>query len=423
MPLLHWLGYALAAVPIDPSCSDVPDTKFVDPPAPPSTRIDMPTANFCTASTTAELRARVVDCAHDDIVLAPGVYSPAGLALPFLSLPRTRRLIGTDGATVLQFGVSLHTHDDSALIGLTIDLVDAANAVPIGNPADGNTAAVAFWGTATGIRIQDVEIQGHGRARSGIHGVYAEGAVVERVGVQGFTRYGILLQQNDPAEVGAQVHDVVVRDVGDPAWREQPWCDADGLPAGCYAPGTAEHGIWLGVKTLLERAQVRDVWWTGVATANCFGGCDEPLYHIEMRDIDVDRIGVGSGWSEAGVGVGFERVTTKLTLSEFCVGPDTERGVHAEWNHHDASQSAENLEIRDGAISSAVVGVTFGSGTRESILRDLTLVGQDWAGIWLQCCGGDPETCSTQDIQNILYDDDADCDLATGPYGGACTCR
>ncbi|MEZ4236197.1 MAG: hypothetical protein R3F59_08540 [Myxococcota bacterium] len=415
-------------VPIDPLCSGVREGIARVTPSPPA-RVLPPRTGYCSVSTTAELRARVVDCRYADIVLQPGVYEPDDLAQPFLSLPQTRRLWGTTGQTTLHFGVSLGPHADTGLHGLVIDVLDPAHAVPVGPAALGNTAAVAFWGAASGVTLQDTDILGHGLVREGVFATYADGARVERVGVQGFLRYGVLLEQASAATVPATVRDLVVRDVADPAWQAEPWCDPDGLPAGCYAPGTAEAGLWIGLAALVERVQIRDVWWSGIETANCGTTCGDPLTGVQLWDVDIDRIGVGSGPAQAGVGVAFERVTRGAGLREFCIGPDTERGVHAEWNHGDDDQSAAALVIEGGVVSAHEAGVTFGSGTRDSAVIDVLFRNADWAGIGLECCrNADPDTCATNFFAALTFQIDApdpSCEIAEivdGGYLGACTC-
>ena len=137
----------------------------------------------------------------------------------------------------------------------------------------------------------------------------------------------------------------------------------------------------------------------------------------------------GAGRRRRGSGSAYERVTHGASVREFCVGPDTERGVHAEWNHFDDAQSATGLVIETGVISSSEAGIMFGSGTRESSVIDVRIRDADWAGIALECCGAaDPDTCSTQffaanDIQ--IDAPDPACEIAevvAAGYLGACTC-
>jgi hypothetical protein len=428
----------------DPVCSDVPEARgLVQPPALPQRTLRLP-AEHCLATTTAELQAHVTSCRYDDIVLAPGRYTPDDLNGDFLSLTRPLRLWSQDSTwTVLEFGISLQTHFGSELHGLQIDLRDDTHAVrPSLN--DPRTAAILFWdgpnGEGGGVVIEDTTLRGHGEVSFGILGTKATGVQIRRLGVEGFQRFGIRLDQDHPMTATALVQDVVVRDVGDPDWRAMPLCVPGQSSVSCYAPGTEEHGVWIGAATTLERVQVRDVWWAGVITGNCTNECttdksgalvcetvcDDPLTDVVFRDLDIDRIGVGDGLAGAGVGVAFERVTQDSEVDTFCIGPDTERGVHAEWNHGLAGESATDLTFTNGVISSTTAGVTLGSGTVGTVVDDVQVLNAWWAGVAMECCGSaDPDTCDTTTIGagvTAAAPATLACGFPGAGYVGACSC-
>lgn len=426
----------------EPTCGDVPDARgLVAPPSPPVRTLQPPRLH-CVATTTTELQAQVDTCPYEDIVLAPGRYTANGLHGDFLTLPRTLRLWSLDSTwTILEFGISLHLHPGSELHGLQIDLADAEHAVPLTTAPDAPTTAVLWWegpaGEGGDIVIEDTTIRGGGDVSYGILGAKADGVQIRRVGVEGFRRFGVRVYQDGAVTDPALLQDLVIRDVGDPAWRAFPPCPTK--EGACYAAGTEEHGLWLGASATAERVQIRDVWWAGAITGNCGAVCtedrsgevvcetvcDEPLTDVYLRDLDIDRIGVGDGLAGAGSGVAYERVTQASDLDTFCIGPQTERGVHMEWNHGDPDESAADLTVRNGVISSSVAGVTLGSGTVGTVVEDVEVVQAWWAGVAMECCGsGDPDTCATTSITNLEADHPAwdVCGFPGGGYMGDCSC-
>lgn len=415
--IVLWTLTALAASPtkdlptvevveIEPACG-VGGSTWAEPPTAPRKEVSLPTS-ACTVDDAKELHNAVlgVGCALDDIILNPGTYHASDLRWgTFLSLTRPVRLWARSPRnTVLDFGISMKDHPGSELHGLNIDLSDTpGNAVPIGSA--GISTAITWWtgpsGSGGDIVVEDVILRGGGKVRYGIRGDNAEGITLGRIGVEGFTRFGIRVGQSTPVSTDSHFHDLVIRDVGDPDWRTKTPCVGDGSDApGCYAAGTEEHGLWIGGSALVERVQVRDVWWAGVITGNCgSGGCGAPLTDVHMQEIDVDRIGVGSGSKGAGAAIAFERVTRESDVLHFCAGPDTERGVQAEWNHSHASESAKDLVITKGWIRSSPVGVFLGSGTEDTTLEDLEIPDASWTGVAMECCGhADPDTCTTTSI-------------------------
>lgn len=424
--LAQLLALPGAAVELDRLCSGVREAVAlgIQLPAPPA-ETDPPENDVCIVDNTFDLQLAVNGCPHADIVLDPGVYTPDDLAGDYLSFPETRRLWAREpGTVILQFGLSLRTHPGSELHGLVIDIADPQHAVPIGQT--GSRGSVVYWGTATDIRIHDTELYGHDVVHTGILGAQGDGSDIRRVGIEGFLRFGVRLNQQDRAvRRQAYIGDIVVRGVGDPFWQT----------TSDYKPGTEEHGIWIGLPTRLERGQVRDVHWTGIITGNCRkidddDQCDSPpLYGVQMIDVDVDRIGTADGLGVGGPGaaIGFERVSTDISVRRFCIGPQTEEGVHAEWNHGFASDSPRDLSILSGVISSHRAGVYLGSGTEDSVLQGLhfrkSLLAPDehWAAVGMNCSVW-PETCTTIAMWDLSYAPDVCCHEARGKYNVAECC-
>lgn len=377
------------------------------PPEPPA--MTSPPPGACPVSTTAELLAAVQNPECTDILLRPGVYPPEGLAphgfLRFVH-PNTHLWAVEPGSVVLEFGVSMDVQAGSGLHGLVIDVVDPAHAVAF--DVWGHTAAVVFWGGGDGMTIEDTRILGHGHVHQGINAGQPKGLVLSRVEVDGFLRFGVRLPWVADAATPPVLTDLDVRNVGDPVWRTMPECtenDPIGTDA-CYAPGTAEHGIWIGTSgTLLDRARVRDIFWTGIIT----GSFPNVVANVVMRNVDVNRVGDGIP-KRGGAAIGVERITHDLLVERFCVGPTVEQGVHAEWNHGNHVESATRLVVRRGVISAQYAGVYFDSGTLDSQLQSLHIRDASWSGLGLYrnyptgSCNADPETCNTTVWSELTFD-------------------
>lgn len=345
----------------------------IEKPTPP-----LPTSlpgNACIANSTASLQQHVDDANCTDIVLQPGIYPPEGLQTSYLFFKRRTRLWAENpGEVVLRFGISLGANSDhpadfdgSELHGLVIDIDDPEHGVPF---PPSQRAAIMFWGKSRNVRIHDSIIRGHSLLQRGIYAAQPNGLDIQRVEIEGFLRFGLHVTWTTH-DADANVRDIVVRQIGDPAWQQSPQ----------YLPGTEEHGIWLGFPTNVERARIRDVYWSGILTAAYSANNSAMRVEgVNLSHIDIDRIGDDHPQG-AGAGVGFERITHDLTLSQFCIGPQTQRGVHAEWNHYDPAQSARNLQIGNGVISSAYAGINLDYGTLHTHLHDLHIRNARWAGV------------------------------------------
>jgi hypothetical protein len=362
-------------------------------------------------SNTAKLLAAVQDVACTDVVLRPGVYSPAGLPNGYLRFyhSNTHLWAAEPGSVVLQFGISMHTMAGSGLHGLVIDVADPANAVAF--DSWGHTAAVVFWGRGEDMIVEDTRIVGHGQVHLGINAAQPKGLVLSRLEVDGFLRFGVRVGTSDGASAAPPVlTDLDVRNVGDPVWRTMPVCDPEVDPPGtdaCYAPGTAEHGIWIGASgTLVDRARVRDVYWAGIIT----GAHPQVVADVVIRNADVNRM---QGQQRGGTAIGVERITHNLLIERFCVGPDVRRGVHVEWNHNDSAQSPVGIVVRRGVVAAWCSGVDFDAGTLGSEVRSLHIRDAAGAGIVLHrnyptgsCDADDVDdgSCNTTEWSEITFD-------------------
>jgi hypothetical protein len=382
-------------------------------PAPPAA-VDVPLVARCVASTTAELVTAMSGCLFPDIVLRPGVYPPGAFPLgrPYLSFLRPRRLWAeSPGAVILQFGLHLGAHSGSELHGLQVELTSAAHAALGGT----RTAAILWAKNGAQIRVEDTIVRGHASVEFGVLAGEVEGAHLHRVVAEDFLRFGVRVYQDGATEVRASLSDLVVRGVGDPAWRQSP----------SYRPGTEEHGLWLAGPALVERARIRDVWWAGIGVGDSeYDPVTKKSFPVivdgvSIIDADIDRVGVGDGHKGAGSAIGFERITHGASVRRFCVGPDVERGVNLEWNQGHPGEEALDVHIMSGAISAQVVGVYVGSGATGTVLQNLSIADACWAGVGLECAVN-PAACLTQLVDLTWLLPPNAVPVSTAPYPLTC---
>lgn len=160
---------------------------------------------------------------------------------------------------------------------------------------------------------------------------------------------------------------------------------ADGGVLDAYFPGDREHALTLGTTSVVRRVKIRDIGWGGIVLSShrpksvpTYYGTSEtrtlgfPTTLVNsnrstLEHISVDRLGpyadpegaedpdFEGNFFATNVAIAFEKKSEDATLSNFCVGPDTNRGVHHEYhqspgNHH---LRAENISTRNGIIDSA----------------------------------------------------------------------
>ncbi len=401
------LDEPVCGVTPDPAGGGIPQQLGIDPPTPPQ-EYAAPTcspaqalANECRiVSNAGELQAAVLfDPGHPmDIILEDGYYLGSGLDdvvvdptnAPYLSLGRAHRLWAENsGKAILTFGVVAGGNycnpahaakfDGSEFHGLVFDITNADYAYQAN--ASSPTVALANWGHSRGMKVQDCWFRGWEVVERAIAVSRPDGLVVERVEMLNFERFGISVELGWPAAGGcagpppdvaadpAQLRDLAVHGIADPAWSSQgAHLDCgDDPPVGAYCPGTQEHGIWIGEPTTLERARIRNVAWSGLIVAEPNG----PLTGVTLRDIDVDHQGSNEdGW---GAGIGFERGNDGTLLEQFCVGPDVRRGVHSEWDHGGDMLSNIGMTIADGWSRARFVGISLDGGTQDVSIDNVNI--------------------------------------------------
>jgi hypothetical protein len=233
--------------------------------------------------------------------------------------------------------------------GLTIDVNRRTRTV--------EGAAIAVWGTGSGVRILDTTLRGNGVMRAGISARRPDGLKVKRVVVRGFTDFGILVDANDPRRgVLAdpfRIEDVDVARVG----RADPGASR----------GRAEACVWIGNTGVVRRVHARSCAWSGVWTGTAAQGA-------RVEDVDVDR---------ARTGVYVEHFTRDSTFQRLRVGPRVRTGLIAEWaapEWGDRPASVDNL-IERSRSESRLVGVYLDEGTTRTTVRESAFANQTWAAI------------------------------------------
>lgn len=362
--------------PLDPQPYTLPDLRA-------------PTTHFVTSAAMLQSRIWQLNAAphpHQvhDIIVQNGIYNGNSLS-GHLSVTGSYRIWAeTPGGVEFQFGVAFGGYDDTLFVGesgirgVNFNITDLRKAVPTG--VIGRRAAVANWGRAEDFYVRDVELDGHYVIDYGLELRQSRGLVVERVELRNIKKIALLseLPNAESMDTPAQMQDIVVAGVIDTAWQQQPLCQT---PEGNavddpYCPGTAEIGIWIGEEATLNRVRIRDVYWAGIVTASN----GEILDDVTMRSIDIDDIGDDQVYG-AGTGVYVERTTHGILLENFCIGPETERGINLEWDHFDPNTSARFNTFGNGLIESWYAGVYMDYGSRDNHLRKIVFRNASWAPV------------------------------------------
>lgn len=379
------------------------DTGIVDAEK-PWDRIQPSKASACLAASGQELLDHVNDPTCATIVLTSQDYElPATHFSPYLRIQRPIEIWGTGAATTrLRFGVEFRPSigvpgaSGSALRGVTVQPVPGAlpsspgTAVPIPNSPFVNGAAIVGWepsdplaGDLRDITLEDVRVEGGGWLGVGIQGTAPRGAHLRRVEVNHVTQFGVNVRNIRAAQLNvvdrAILEDIRVEGVNDTA------CFLDD-PELCPFPGSHQIGIWIGAShTQLSRAWVRDVFWTGIATGRVIHDVPYVVSGASLRDLDVDGVGTSANGFDAGrgpgVGIYFERILRDSTLTRFCVGPNTERGVNVEWNKNEVGLGSGRFRVTNGWIASTYYAVGFDAGTFGAYVGDIAVENAQWTAL------------------------------------------
>jgi hypothetical protein len=346
MERVGWLPRTLAAVALlfaTVVLSDAAGATVVRPPAP----YGLPRGALWVHS-SRQLDRALARPGRTNIVLAPGVYRHRG---PFYVRNGNRLYAAQLGSAVLEAGVVLGAPKGRGfplLRGLRIDVRSSSETL-YGD-------AIHVWGSASGARILDTTVLGHGRVESGIMVRQPEGFVARRVVVRGFRSYGVLVDPDEPGYTARRpfrLEDVAVAHV---AW-----------PVRGASKGRAEACFWLGSRGATRRVSAVDCGlagiWTGSANTRSL-----------VQDAEIDRTPVG---------IYLEHFTTDGVFERLRIGPSVQRGVNAEWADPvwGGRPASVGNAFRDSTFRTRVVGVFLDQGTTRTDVVGCTFAGQSWAGI------------------------------------------
>jgi hypothetical protein len=299
-------------------------------------------------SSSAGLRAALSNGRRDTIVLAPGVYDNSE---EFADREGDRIYASRLGRAVLRAGIVLGGNNGppGALIrGLNFSVRDPRKTL--------HGDVVHVWGSASGARVLDTWIDGHGVIDAGLVVHQPVGFVARRIVARRFLNYGIVVDPNKLDYTTTSPYSL----------RDLRIMHVSRKVAGS-SNGTAEACLWLGSRGSVQRVSVQycaiSGIWTGTAVKSS---------RIEDATI-----------AHARVGIYIEHFTTGTTFRRLRFGAGVTRGVNAEWaNHaHGGRPASVDNVIENAYVRSSHVGVYLDQGTTRTVVRRCVFVGQDWAGI------------------------------------------
>jgi hypothetical protein len=335
----------------------------VTPPAAPASYALPSGATY--VRTTAELTTALKG-SNKDIVLADGMYSNSGP----ISVPNGNRLYAEHvGKAVLTSGLVLGGNFGTGGVlvrGLVLDV--ASNAQTL------NGGAITAWG-AGGVNasVLDTVIRGNQAVSVGLLVYSAQGLIVERLQLSGFTDVGLRASDNQVVSYGGSTPRM------DHIWD----VSVDGVSRATpgSSNGTGEAGVWIGhpVVNGVRRIKVRNVSYSGIETVN-------NAWDTTLSDLDID---MGGTYQAAGVGVYLEHFSRNLVFERFSI-TGARVGFNAEWADPGwgSLAASNNAVIQNGTVDSAgtkvsgrQAGVYLDYGTVATTVRGVTFKNQNWAGI------------------------------------------
>ena len=299
-------------------------------------------------SSSSGLREALSNGRRDTIVLAPGIYDNSE---EFADQEGDRIYASRLGRAVLRAGIVLGGNNGppGALIrGLNFSVSDPRKTL--------HGDVVHVWGSASGARVLDTRIDGHGVIDAGLVVHQPTGFVARRVVARRFLSYGIVVDPND----------VDYKTTSPYSLRDLTIARVSRRVAGS-SNGTAEACLWLGSRGRVQRVRVRNCAISGIWTGTAMKSS-----RIEDATIEHSRVGIY-----------IEHFTTGTTFRRLHVGAGVTRGVNAEWANHAQGgrpASVDNV-IEDAYFRTSHVGVYLDQGTTRTLVRRAVFVGQDWAGI------------------------------------------
>lgn len=300
-------------------------------------------------SSSAQLRAALVNRRRRDVVLAAGVYDNPR---PFSSRFGHRIYAARLGKAVFRAGISIGAASGArgALVrGVVFDVRERAKTL--------NGAILEVWGSATNAKVLDTVLRGNRRLTTGLLARQPAGFVAKRIHARNFTDYGVVVDANQldrpSGGPGFLLEDLDVANVA----RRPPRS----------SNGAAEACVWIGNTGVARRVRVRNCGWMGVWTGTSATG-------TLVEDVDVDRTRTG---------VYIEHFTRDSTFQRIHVRPRVRIGIVAEWaspGWGGLPASVDNV-IQDSTFESYLCGVYLDQGTTRTTVRRSAFRLQSWAAI------------------------------------------
>ena len=297
---------------------------------------------------SAGLAAALSNGRRDTIVLAPGIYDSSE---EFADQEGDRIYASRLGRAVLRAGIVLcgNNGPPGALIrGLNFSVSDPRKTL--------HGDVVHVWGSASGARVLDTRIDGHGVIDAGLVVHQPARFVARRVVARRFLSYGIVVDPNDVDYTTTSPYSL----------RDLTIARVSRKVAGS-SNGTAEACLWLGSRGAVQRVSVHDCAISGIWTGTA-------MKSSRVEDATITR---------SRVGIYIEHFTTGTTFRRLHFGAGVTRGVNAEWANRAQGgrpASVDNV-IEDAYFGTSHVGVYLDQGTTRTLIRRSVFVGQDWAGI------------------------------------------
>jgi hypothetical protein len=303
--------------------------------------------NALHISSSAGLTAALSNGRRDTIVLTPGVYDSSE---EFADREGDQIYASRLGGAVLKAGIALGGNNGPP--GALIRGLDFS----VSNPRKTlHGDVIHVWGSASGARVLDTRIDGHGVVDAGLVVHQPAGFVARRVVARRFLSYGVVVDPNNfnyTSTSPYSLRDLTIVRVS----RKVPGS----------SNGTAEACLWLGSRGTVQRVSVNKCAISGIWTGTA-------MKSSRVEDATIER---------SRVGIYIEHFTTGTTFRRLRFGVGVTRGVNAEWaNHVQGGPASVDNVIENAYFKTSHVGVYLDQGTTRTIVRRSVFVGQDWAGI------------------------------------------
>lgn len=360
-------------------------------------------------STDAQLVNALESTRPTTIIIQDGIYSKPPPKTVGPNFPKTPSVgyvrVGAghqvfaarSGHARLTYGLSVNAAASGLRIrGVVFDIddpLDGFYTTPKQHPSRWLSAAVAIWGGAQNVVLEDFKIFGNQALHAGVWATSPDGLRISRALVKDVRRFGLLVGDHTasaPIPVTRPlIEDIEIDGVFDSEYEDYVAADPD------ETFGTQLHGIFLRTPGYITRARIRRIAHSGIG----LGNVNQPMIATTLSDIDVDAANMSN--HTIGTGIYLERQLIYAELNNFCVGANVDRGVNVEWGHapnvetfigHCPSDDdndppppapipSRHIYIRNGLVRASQVGVYVGLWTRDTNLRNLHFENASWAAV------------------------------------------